>query len=163
AHRHARRALRRRGAAVEDRTAGGEADRDRHQWRRAGDPVRGRLPGREARGRPDARLDAARARGDPSGRGGGGQPRRPAGRRVPEIEADDGRAAAIIAAALSRGPGWLLPQETSALLDCYGIAQPRHAVVATADDAVALARRWRRPIALKGVADGLVHRSGAGA
>jgi acetate---CoA ligase (ADP-forming) len=86
----------------------------------------------------------------------------PAG-RVPDVDADDGRAAAIIASALARGPGWLLPEETSALLDCYGIAQPRHAVVASAAEASALARRWRRPIALKGVADGLVHRSGAGA
>jgi acetate---CoA ligase (ADP-forming) len=83
--------------------------------------------------------------------------------RVPDIAADDGRAAAVIAGALARGPGWLLPDETSALLDCYGIAQPRHAVVQQPADAAALARRWRKPIALKGVAEGLVHRSDAGA
>jgi acetate---CoA ligase (ADP-forming) len=86
--------------------------------------------------------------------------------QVPEVPADDGRAAAIIADALARGtggPNWLTPAETSALLDCYGIAQPRHAVVSDASEAAALARRWRRPIALKGVAEGLVHRSDAGA
>jgi acetate---CoA ligase (ADP-forming) len=83
--------------------------------------------------------------------------------RVPQLDADDGRAAAVISRALARGPGWLLPEEVSALLDCYGIAQPRHAVVADAAGAVTLARRWRRPIALKGIAEGLVHRSDAGA
>jgi acetate---CoA ligase (ADP-forming) len=82
---------------------------------------------------------------------------------VPALDVDDGRAAAIIADALARGPGWLTPEEVGALLDCYGIAQPRHAVVADAAGAAALARRWRRPIALKGVAEGLVHRSDAGA
>jgi acetyl coenzyme A synthetase (ADP forming)-like protein len=87
---------------------------------------------------------------------------RPPG-RVPQLDVEDGRAAAVISGALARGPGWLLPDEVSELLDCYGIAQPRHAVVPDADGAVALARRWRRPIALKGVAAGLVHRSDAGA
>ena len=82
---------------------------------------------------------------------------------VPDVGADDGRAAAIIAGALARGPGWLLPAEVSELLDCYGIGQPRHAVVAHGAAAAALARRWRRPIALKGIAEGLVHRSDAGA
>jgi acetate---CoA ligase (ADP-forming) len=82
---------------------------------------------------------------------------------VPDLAADDGRAAAIIAGALRRGPGWLTPEETNDLLDCYGIAQPRHAVVTTGGEAAAIARRWRRPIALKGIAPGLVHRSDAGA
>ena len=82
---------------------------------------------------------------------------------VPQIDADDGQAAAIIAGALVRGPGWLTPEETNALLACYGIAQPRHEIVESAAEAAALARRWRRPIALKGIAPGLVHRSDAGA
>jgi acetyl coenzyme A synthetase (ADP forming)-like protein len=86
----------------------------------------------------------------------------PAG-RVPVLDVDDAAAAAIIAGALARGPGWLAPMEAAALLDCYGIAQPRQALVGDAAAAVALARRWRCPIALKGVADGLVHRSDAGA
>jgi acyl-CoA synthetase (NDP forming) len=54
-------------------------------------------------------------------------------------------------------------EEAAALLHRYDIAQPRHELVANADAAGATARRWRRPIALKGVADGLVHRSDAGA
>ena len=82
---------------------------------------------------------------------------------VPVLEVDDAAAAAIIAHALRRGPGWLAPQEAAALLDCYGIAQPRRELVTTAAAAAAVARRWATPIALKGVADGLVHRSDAGA
>ena len=82
---------------------------------------------------------------------------------VPDLDSDDTAAAAIIARALARGPGWLEPEEAASLLDCYGIAQPRHEVVADAAAATALARRWRCPIALKGVAPGLVHRSDAGA
>lgn len=83
--------------------------------------------------------------------------------RVPDLEVDDAAAAAIIARALSRGPGWLAPEEAAGLLDCYGIAQPRRELVASAAEAAALARRWRCPIALKGVAEGLVHRTDAGA
>jgi acetate---CoA ligase (ADP-forming) len=86
----------------------------------------------------------------------------PAG-TVPQVAADDGRVAAIIAGALERGPGWLTPDETNELLACYGIAQPRHAIARTGAEAAAIARRWRRSIALKGVAPGLVHRSDAGA
>jgi acyl-CoA synthetase (NDP forming) len=82
---------------------------------------------------------------------------------VPVLEVDDAAAAAIIAHALRRGPGWLAPQEAAALVDCYGIAQPRRELVTTAAAAAAVARRWATPIALKGVADGLVHRSDAGA
>ena len=86
----------------------------------------------------------------------------PAG-AVPDLDVDDAAAAAVIAGALSRGPGWLLPEEAAAVLDCYAIARPRHELVATATEAAALARRWRRPIAVKGIAAGLVHRSDAGA
>ncbi len=83
--------------------------------------------------------------------------------RVPALEVDDAGAAAIIARALGRGPGWLAPGEAAALLDCYGIAQPRRERVADAAAAGATAGRWGGPIALKGVADGLVRRSDVGA
>jgi acyl-CoA synthetase (NDP forming)/RimJ/RimL family protein N-acetyltransferase len=82
---------------------------------------------------------------------------------VPELEVDDGGAAAIIARALGRGPGWLTPAEATGLLDCYRIAQPRRELVADASQAAALARRWGSPIALKGISDTLVHRSDVGA
>lgn len=83
--------------------------------------------------------------------------------RVPEVEADDAAAAAIIARGLHDGGGWLAPDDAAGLLDCYGIRQPRREIVESAGDAAALSRRWRTPIALKGIAEGLVHRSDAGA
>ena len=79
------------------------------------------------------------------------------------MPADDGRAAAIIAEALDEGRGWLTPEQTIALLDCYGISQPRHAVVETGAEAAAVARRWHEPIALKGIAPDLLHRTDSGA
>ena len=114
------------------------------------------------RGLPCFRFpeDAVRALGRAAGYGAWRAA--PAG-RVPELEVDDARAAAIIARALSRGPGWLAPEEATALLDCYGIAQPPRELVADGAAAAAFARRHHCPIALKGVADGLVHRSDAGA
>ncbi len=117
---------------------------------------------RAVRGLPCFRLpeDAARALGRAARYGAWRAA--PAG-RVPELEVDDAAAAAIIAHALGRGPGWLAPAEATALLDCYGIAQPRQELVADSAAAAALARRWRCPVALKGVADGVVHRSDAGA
>ena len=103
----------------------------------------------ETRGMPCFRFpeDAARALGR-AARYGAWRATPPG--HVPQLAVDDGRAAAILADALARGPGWLSPSETSALLACYGIAQPRHEVVPDADAAAALSRRWRRPIALKG-------------
>jgi acyl-CoA synthetase (NDP forming)/GNAT superfamily N-acetyltransferase len=114
------------------------------------------------RGLPCFRFpeDAARALGRAARYGA--WRRAPAG-RVPDLDVDDAAAAAIIARALGRGPGWLAPADAIALLDCYGVTQPRHAVAADGVAAAALARRWRCPIALKGIADGLVHRSDAGA
>jgi acetyl coenzyme A synthetase (ADP forming)-like protein len=115
-----------------------------------------------ARGIPNFRFpeDAARALGR-AARYGAWRDTPPG--TVPDLAPDDGRAAAIIAGGLGRGSGWLNPVETSALLDCYGIPQPRHAIVTDPADAAALSRAWQGPIALKGVAEGLVHRTDAGA
>ncbi len=55
----------------------------------------------------------------------------PAG-SVPDLEVDDAAAAAIIARGLRGGGGWLAPEDAAALVDCYGVAQPRRAVVETA-------------------------------
>jgi acyl-CoA synthetase (NDP forming) len=132
--------------------------------RRCTDPRGRRLrAGGGAPGHPGAALlplpeDAARALGRAARYGAWRAA--PTG-RVPALEVDDAAAAAIIARALGRGPGWFATEEAAALLHCYGIAQPRDELVADADAAGATAHRWRRPIALKGVADGLVHRSDA--
>jgi acyl-CoA synthetase (NDP forming) len=119
-------------------------------------------PPEAVRGLPCFRFpeDAARALGHAARYGAWRAA--PAG-HVPALEVDDGGAAAIIAGALGRGPGWLMPDEATAMLECYRIAQPRREIVANAASAAALAQRWRRPIALKGIAHTLVHRSDAGA
>jgi acetate---CoA ligase (ADP-forming) len=83
--------------------------------------------------------------------------------QVPALEVDDAAAGAVIAEALRRGPGWLEPEEAAALLDLYGIAQPRRTVVPDAAAAALAAGDWQVPVALKAIAPGLVHRTDAGA
>ncbi|WP_051223841.1 acetate--CoA ligase [Conexibacter woesei] len=87
---------------------------------------------------------------------------RPRG-HVPALSVDDAAAGSVIAEALRRGPGWLQPAEATALLDLYGIAQPRHQVVPDAAGAVRCVLEWQTPVALKAIAPGLVHRTDAGA
>jgi acyl-CoA synthetase (NDP forming) len=60
-------------------------------------------------------------------------------------------------------PGPISPAELSRLLGDYGIALPREAMAPTVDVAVAAAREMGFPVALKGVARDLVHKSDAGA
>jgi acyl-CoA synthetase (NDP forming) len=79
------------------------------------------------------------------------------------IEGEAGVAAAIVAGALARGPGWLEPEETAALLDAYGIARVVQRTVPSVRAAAAAAREIGFPVALKAVAPGLVHRTDAGA
>jgi acyl-CoA synthetase (NDP forming) len=76
---------------------------------------------------------------------------------------DGDAAAAVLAQSLARGGGWLRPDEVAALLDAYGIAlveQRRVGSVAAAEKAAA---ELGGPVALKGVATGLVHKAQAGA
>ena len=149
-----RRALR---AATRERSRRGRGRRARSRpteprspWSRS---LRCPRPLSPSRGLPCFRFpeDAVRALGRAAGYGAWRAT--PAG-CVPELDVDDARAAAIIARALSRGPGWLAPEDATELLDCYGIAQPPHELVPDAAAAASFARRQRRPIALKGVADG---------
>lgn len=81
----------------------------------------------------------------------------------PVVAADRDRAAAAIARALARGAGWLEPGEVAELLDAYGIARPAQRTVPSARAAGAAAREHGGAVALKAVADGLVHRTDAGA
>ena len=71
-------------------------------------------------------------------------------------------AAAAIAEALARGGGWMAPDEVAALLDAYGIARAQQRVVTGARAAGQAAAALGGPVALKAIADGLVHRSDAG-
>jgi acyl-CoA synthetase (NDP forming)/RimJ/RimL family protein N-acetyltransferase len=82
---------------------------------------------------------------------------------APCLDAARDAAAALIARALERGPGWLHPAEVAALLDAYGIARPAQHVVRSASAAARAARALGGPVALKAIADGVVHRSDVGA
>ncbi len=71
--------------------------------------------------------------------------------------------AAIITRALGApGGGWLEPRTLAALLDCYGLPLTPTRVAANAREAVAAAAEIGGPVALKAVAEGLLHKSDAG-
>ena len=83
---------------------------------------------------------------------------------VPELtDTDPDRAAATIAAALADGPRWLEPDEVAALLECYAIPIPDWRLVADPAEAGAAAAAIGAPVALKAVAEGLLHKTDVGA
>jgi acyl-CoA synthetase (NDP forming) len=79
----------------------------------------------------------------------------------PDIRTDE--AAAIVASALTRGEGWLLPDEVAKICSCYGLPLIEQRIVVTAEDAAAAAQEIGGEIALKAIAQGLVHKTEAGA
>lgn len=78
-----------------------------------------------------------------------------------DIRADE--AAAVVASALARGEGWLLPEEVAKICSCYALPLIEQRIVATADGAAAAAEEIGGEIALKAIAPGLVHKTEAGA
>jgi acetyl coenzyme A synthetase (ADP forming)-like protein len=74
----------------------------------------------------------------------------------------DDEAAAIVAAALGRGPGWLRPDEVAKLLDCYALPLAEQVMVANATEAAKAAERLGGPVALKAVSSTLVHKTDVG-
>jgi acetyl coenzyme A synthetase (ADP forming)-like protein len=87
---------------------------------------------------------------------------RPAGVAIPPAGCRPDEAAAIIAAELAHGGGWLAPRAVNALLDCYGLPLIPTRIVADADEAVAAAAELGGPVALKAIARELVHKTDAG-
>ena len=81
--------------------------------------------------------------------------------RLDDIDAD--AAAAILAGALARGGGWLRPDEVQALLAAYGISLVEQRRVSSAAAAAKAAGELGGPVALKGIAPGVVHKAQAGA
>jgi acetyl coenzyme A synthetase (ADP forming)-like protein len=71
-------------------------------------------------------------------------------------------AAAIVATALQRGEGWLTPDEVAQLLVCYGLRMVEQKFVRTPDEAAEAARELGCPVALKGIAPNVVHKTEAG-
>lgn len=83
---------------------------------------------------------------------------------LPELAGlDSNRAAAVIAATLAQGPGWMSPAAVSALLACYGLAPAESVVVANPHDAGEGAKRLGGRVALKALVPGLIRKSDAGA
>jgi acyl-CoA synthetase (NDP forming) len=85
----------------------------------------------------------------------------PAAPALPDLRRRE--AAAVIAAALRRGSGWLAPDEVEAVLACYGLPFVDQRVVSTIAEAAAAAAQFGGPVALKAIAVGVVHRSEVGA
>jgi acyl-CoA synthetase (NDP forming) len=81
--------------------------------------------------------------------------------RFEDIRADE--AAAIVAAALVRGEGWLTPTEVAALCSCYGLPLIEQRIVAHAEEAGELAEQFSAEVALKAIAPDVIHKTEAGA
>ncbi|MGH9872451.1 MAG: GNAT family N-acetyltransferase [Pyrinomonadaceae bacterium] len=81
--------------------------------------------------------------------------------RFEGIERD--QAAAIVAVALTRGEGWLTPEEVAKLCSCYGLPLIEQRIVSTAEEAGAAAEEIGGEVVLKAIAPGLVHKTEAGA
>jgi acetyl coenzyme A synthetase (ADP forming)-like protein len=77
------------------------------------------------------------------------------------IDRDHG--AAVVASALAAGPGWMAPSSVSELLTCYRVPIVNTVNVSTADEAGRAAGKLGGRVALKAVAQGLLHKSDAGA
>jgi acyl-CoA synthetase (NDP forming) len=73
------------------------------------------------------------------------------------------KAAAIVATALSRGEGWLTPDETGALLNCYGLPIIEQRIVSDPEAAGEAAEQMGCEVALKAIAPGVIHKTEAGA
>jgi acetyl coenzyme A synthetase (ADP forming)-like protein len=79
----------------------------------------------------------------------------------PDVRPDE--AAAVIAAGLAEGPGWLSDERVERLLDCYGIRLARAERAPTPQEAGAAAARIGRPVALKAFGPDIVHKTDLGA
>jgi acyl-CoA synthetase (NDP forming) len=81
--------------------------------------------------------------------------------RFEDIRRDE--AAAVVAAALGRGGGWLTPAETAKLCSCYGLPLVEQRIAASAQDAGMAAEEMGGEVALKAIAPGVIHKTEAGA
>jgi acetyl coenzyme A synthetase (ADP forming)-like protein len=88
---------------------------------------------------------------------------RPEGQRPHFHDTKPDEAAAVIAAGLARGSGWLTDEEVERLLSCYGIPLVRSERAATPDEAGAAAARIGQPVALKASGPEIVHKTDLGA
>jgi acetyl coenzyme A synthetase (ADP forming)-like protein len=81
-------------------------------------------------------------------------------RRFDDVNRDE--AAAVVAAALGRGGGWLTAEETAKLFSCYRLPLIEQQIVATPEAAAEVAEQMNCEIALKVIAPGVIHKTEAG-
>jgi acetyl coenzyme A synthetase (ADP forming)-like protein len=72
-------------------------------------------------------------------------------------------AAAVIAGALVRGPGWLRPSEVDRLLDCFGLKMADSRLVRSPSAAGKAAQEMGGNVVLKAISPTLIHKTEAGA
>jgi acetate---CoA ligase (ADP-forming) len=70
---------------------------------------------------------------------------------------------ATVQAAAKNGEGWLEPDQVWSVLSAYGLPVLGQRTVSSAQDAASAAEQLGGPVALKGIAPGLVHKTDAGA
>jgi acetyl coenzyme A synthetase (ADP forming)-like protein len=87
---------------------------------------------------------------------------RPRGSIVAPSGTSPARAAAIISRELTAGSGWLSPASAVALLECYGLPLAPTRVASDAAEAAAIGAELGFPVAVKGSAPGLLHKSDTG-
>jgi acyl-CoA synthetase (NDP forming) len=88
---------------------------------------------------------------------------RPTGEVPKPSETRSSPARAVISRALDAGQEWLAPTEVAELLACYGLPTAPTRVARNVEDAVAAAAEFDRPVAIKAIAAGLIHKSDVGA
>jgi acetate---CoA ligase (ADP-forming) len=81
----------------------------------------------------------------------------------PLADVDPDTAAGVLAQALARGGGWLMPEELDVLLGAYGIPLVEQRRVGSPAAAAKAAAELGGVVALKGIASGVVHKAQAGA
>jgi acetyl coenzyme A synthetase (ADP forming)-like protein len=87
--------------------------------------------------------------------------RRPKGAALAPPGVREKEARAIVAQAMSRGGGWLSPEESGRLLDALGISAARARAVSDESEAVAAAEAIGYPVALKAVGPTILHKTEA--
>jgi acyl-CoA synthetase (NDP forming) len=68
-------------------------------------------------------------------------------------------AVAVISTALARGEGWLKPDETAALFNCYGLPLIEQRIALSPEEAGAIADEFNCDVALKAIATGVIHKT----
>ena len=72
-------------------------------------------------------------------------------------------AASLVSAALTRGGGWLAPDESHAILTCYGVPPVAQRIAATPEEAASAAREIGGKVALKATGADILHKTELGA